>query len=96
MKKTITLNVDYLDAKKLKKTDELEQREALFKQSLATFKKQMKVFFDTKGIKILQENWTENEIIIEFENTNCELIYEDLRKSDIVSVIDSLVYQNKE
>lgn len=89
MKKIITLKTEYLNAKKLKKVDEAKAREKLFNDSVSLFKKQMKPFFDTKGIRIIQEDWERNEIVIEFEKTNQEIIHADLVKSDIVEVIDS-------
>lgn len=95
MKKTLTLNVEYLNAKKLKKVDELAAREALFKDSLASFKKQMKVLFESKAFKITKENWTENEIVIEFAEVIWEKLYAALCKADIVSIIDSIVHEDK-
>jgi len=97
MKKTISLNIEYLDlkAKKISATEEVILRKNLLKKAIRQFKDQMKDSFDSNSIKILYEHMP-NEIIVEYNNFEADVIYNKLLKSEVVEVIDAQVYDYNE
>lgn len=95
MKKTIIFKWNYLDTKKLNKTQEDLVRGNLFEEYIATFKKQLKKWFDENKIKIIDTHPHFSEIVIEFDGKNwgnvANGLYGDLIDSDIVEQIDSSI-----
>ena len=94
MKKIIMLEVEWLDTKKLKKSEEPTKRQELFDDAIKLFKEQLKTFFDTKTVKILKENLEYKEIVIEFPEVIWEKLHKELIAAPVVTIIDSLVYDN--
>ncbi len=79
MKKTIFLDIEYLDlkSKKLKEAEILDARKLLFKKAVAEFKKGMKIFLDDKSLNIIRQDFPLPEIVIEYDK-NAEKIYSKL------------------
>lgn len=85
------MKTEYLNASKLKKSEELERREAIFNDSVKLFHKQMGEL--NKTLKVLRENWIDSEIVVEFSDTAWDKLYAAFIAADIVSLIDSFVYE---
>jgi len=95
MQKTIFLNVEYLDIKKVKKSEISELRKNLFDQAVNTFKKGMHEFLVDKSLKIIRQDFPLPEIVIEYDDNN-KKIYSKLIELDVVNVIDFMVYDYTE
>jgi hypothetical protein len=90
MKRLIFLKQEYVDEKKLNKTEAIKEHEKYFQESVSAFKKQLKESLDTKAFKILKEA-RPDAILIELDDDARERVYEKLRKADIVESIDSII-----
>ena len=90
MKRTIVLKVEYLDCSKLKKAEEEDQRQTLFKQAVKTFHQQMGEL--DKSFKTLRQDWVREEVLIEFPEVAWDKLYQALIAADIVSLIDAFTY----
>ena len=92
MKKTIFLNTDYIDTKKLSKTDEELLKQNVFKKAIKQFKEQTKDI----SLKIISESLKDNAVVIDFKNEQWDTIYSILIKAEVVLVIDSQIYKDDE
>jgi len=98
MKKTLVLNIEYLDMKTIKKADEEKSRKKLFKDAVKAFKIEM--CGKESAFKITKEILESGEIVIEFDDDAWGDLHEDgvyaaLIKSEVVNTIDSYVYDAK-
>ena len=95
MKKTIRLNLEYLDLKnkKISISEELNLRKDILRKAIKEFKNDIKDLFASSEIKIIKECFSRSEIIVEYQN---DKTYDRLLKSDIVQVIDSQIYEGDE
>jgi hypothetical protein len=98
MKKTIVLNMDYLDMNTIKKSEEEKSRKKLFKDAVKAFKTQM--VGHESNFKIIKERTDRPEIIIEFDDSvwgdiHTDNLYSALIASESVSMIDSYIYDDK-
>lgn len=93
MKKTIRLNLEYLDLKnkKVSASEEADLRKNILRKSIKDFKNDLKDLFDSASLKIIKECFGRSEIIIEYHNKE---VYDRLIKSDTVQVIDSQIYED--
>lgn len=92
MKKTIFLNTDYVDTKKISKTEEESLRKEVFKKSIKQFKEQTKDI----SLKIISESLKDNAVVIDFKNEQWDIIYSILLKAAVVAIIDSQIYESNE
>jgi hypothetical protein len=95
MKKAIIFTWEYLDTKKLSKSNEDLTRDIMFKECVTTFKKQMSHWFDKDKIKIVNTYLDDREIVIEFDEKIWggldEGLYGALRSCSVVEQIDSIL-----
>jgi hypothetical protein len=93
MKRLIFLKVEYLEVdKKMTKAKEQEARAKLCRKSIAQFKKDMQEWLDNKSIQITKEyDQTEPSVIIAFDEKILCQVVDQLRKVDIVEIIDSII-----
>jgi hypothetical protein len=94
MRKTLVLEVEYLDLKekKLNKVQEEEARKKLFQKALKEFKIQTKDLIDGGQLKIIKDYFPRHEILVEYPDDNTK-VYQKFLKLEIVRIIDSQIYE---